>query len=102
MLVCMHTGGAETAKERARPQYKRVQLIEKMIGKYPDIHIFLSGTHFEKQIVQDILHKLSSEYRSHVTNICGMFNLFEFGYLFTKCNLMISNDTGPMHLAAAM
>lgn len=102
MLVCMHTWWAETAKERAWPQHKRLKLIEQMIERYHDIHIFLSGTHFEKEIVQHIFHTLPSKYHDRVINICGRFNLFEFAYLLKKCSLMISNDTGPMHLAAAM
>lgn len=102
MLVCMHTGWAETAKERAWPQHKRVQFISKVIEKYSDIYIFLSGTSFEKQIVQDILHRFQPDHHARVINICGMFNLFEFAYLLKKCDLMVSNDTGPMHLAAAM
>jgi ADP-heptose:LPS heptosyltransferase len=31
-----------------------------------------------------------------------MFSLFWFAYLLEKCDLMISNDTWPMHLSAAM
>jgi ADP-heptose:LPS heptosyltransferase len=28
--------------------------------------------------------------------------LFEFAYLLKKCDFMVSNDTGPMHLASCM
>lgn len=101
-LVCMHTWWAETAKERAWPIHKRVALIQSMIKKHSDVIIILSGTHFEKKIVQDIIHQLDADQKTHVFDICGMFNLFAFAYLLTKCDLMISNDTGPMHLAAAM
>lgn len=101
-FVCMHTWWAETAKERSRPQKKWIQLIISLCEKYPTVYIFLSGTNFEKDIVQNILHELPQKYHSQVLNICWKFNLFEFAYLLEKCSLMISNDTWPMHLAAAM
>ena len=101
-FVCMHTWWAETAKERSWPQKKWIQLIIALCEKYPTLYVFLSGTDFEKDIVQNILHELPQKYHSHVLNICWTFNLFEFAYLLEKCDLMISNDTWPMHLAAAM
>jgi hypothetical protein len=40
----MHTGLAETVKERAWPKNKRVELIQKVIDKDRKIKIVLSGT----------------------------------------------------------
>ncbi|MFA5747953.1 MAG: glycosyltransferase family 9 protein [Candidatus Absconditabacterales bacterium] len=101
-LICLHTGGAETSKDRAWPQKKWIELITKILEKNQNVYIFLSGTKFEKNIIQNIIINLSEKYKKNVINICGFFNIFEFAYLLKKCNLMISNDTGPMHLAAAM
>ena len=102
-IICLHTWWAETAPDRFRANDNRVQLIEELNRIYWDkIIVFLSGTAFEEQGVYEILNKLSLDAKKHVVSICGKFNLFEFAYLLMKCNLMISNDTGPMHLAAAM
>jgi 3-deoxy-D-manno-octulosonic-acid transferase/heptosyltransferase-1 len=35
-------------------------------------------------------------------NFCGRLDLLELAALFSRCALVISTDTGPMHLAAAM
>ena len=77
-------------------------MIKEILNKYKNINIFLSGTHFEKETVQRVLHQLDNDEKKHVFNVWGMFNLFEFAYLLKKCQSMISNDTGPMHLGAAM
>lgn len=102
-IICLHTWWAETAPDRFWANDNWVLLIECIYKLYWDrVDIFLSGTVFEEKWVQEILAKLSHESKKIVFSLCGMFGLFEFAYLLTKCNLMISNDTGPMHLAAAM
>ena len=35
-------------------------------------------------------------------NLAGKTNLKELAYLYSKCQLQVSTDTGPMHIAAAM
>ncbi len=101
-IICMHTGLAETVKERAWPKNKRVELIQKVIDKDRKIKIVLSGTKREHDSVQNIFVSLPKKYHNNVINICWMFSLFWFAYLLERCDLMVSNDTGPMHLAAAM
>lgn len=101
-LICMHTWLAETVKERAWPKNKRVELIQKMLDNDSKAKIILSWSKWEYNSVQEIFASLPEKYHDNVINICGMFNIFEFGYLLKKCDLMVSNDTWPMHLSAAM
>lgn len=100
-IICLHTWWAETAPDRFRSNDNRIKLIENLIKQYWDeIIILLSWTKFEEKWVKEIIINLGQH--NNIINICWMFNLFEFAYLIEKCSLMISNDTWPMHLAAAM
>lgn len=101
-LICMHTGLAETSKDRAWPKKKWIELIQKVINNDNEVKIILSWSKWEYESVQEILLTLPGKYQGNVINICWMFSLFWFAYLLEKCDLMVSNDTWPMHLAAAM
>jgi len=101
--ICMHTAWAETSPDRFWSIWKWKELIEKIIDKYWEkAIIFLSWTNFEKPQVEKLISMLDKKYRKQVVSLVNNFNLYEFAHFLEKCNLMISNDTWPMHLAAAM
>jgi len=101
--ICMHTVWAETAPDRFWPIQNWKSLIEKTIDKYWEkVVIFISWTKFEEKQVNQLIKMLNKKYRKQVISLVNKFNLFEFAYFLEKIDVMISNDTWPMHLAAAM
>ena len=42
------------------------------------------------------------EEKKRVINLAGETNLLELAAFMEKCDLFISNDSGPLHLATAM
>jgi heptosyltransferase-2 len=46
--------------------------------------------------------QLASMQGLNIINLCGKLQLREFAALINRCTLFISNDTGPMHMAAAL
>lgn len=44
---------------------------------------------------------IKKEAGKHVFNACGLFNLFQSASIVRQARLVISNDTGMMHIAAA-
>lgn len=51
---------------------------------------------------QDVCHGIGQMLSGTVVNTCGMTNLVEMGSLIQEMDLVISVDSGPMHLAAAL
>jgi len=101
--ICMHTAWAETSPDRFWAIENWKNLIEKLIDKYgKKIIIFLSWTNFEKRQVDRLIKMLDKKYQKQVISLVNKFSLFEFAYFLKNCDLMISNDTWPMHLSSAM
>lgn len=49
-----------------------------------------------------ILREISAGAKTQVTSVCGKFHPFELAAFLEHMDTVVSNDTGPMHLAAAM
>lgn len=54
--------------------------------------------------VQDraVIEEISEMMRERPTNLAGRTTLKELAYLYSVCDVLITTDTGPMHIAAAM
>ena len=60
--------------------------------------IFLCGTESEKLITDTIMREFSTD---AVISLCGQTNLGELALLLKGAKFLLSNDSGPIHLAAS-
>ncbi|MBN2033868.1 MAG: lipopolysaccharide heptosyltransferase II [Deltaproteobacteria bacterium] len=49
-----------------------------------------------------IIDRITATINPRPLNLAGKTTLRELAYLYSRCRLMVSTDTGPMHIAAAM
>jgi len=67
-----------------------------LIKKY-NAKIILFGLNSEKKLNKEIKKQI----KNNIIDMSGKTSLFETIALIEKCKLFISNDSGPMHIAAA-
>ncbi len=72
-------------------------LCDRLIERYP-VKVVFTGTTGEKEYVRRIIGSM----RHPACDLSGKTCLKELASLCSRANLMISTDTGTMHLAAAM
>ena len=60
--------------------------------------VIFTGSESDRKQIETILSKMNTR----VLNFAGKSTLKELACLYERCAIVISTDTGPMHLAAAM
>lgn len=65
--------------------------------------VIVFGGPGEKEIASDIVSRAGGpEYNGHITSMAGRTSLRELAALMSECDVILSNDSGPMHMADAM
>ncbi len=72
-------------------------LADKIIKKL-GAEVIFTGSQGDRAATEDIL----SGMKARALNLAGETTLKELAYLYQRCAVVISTDTGPMHIAAAM
>lgn len=95
-IVGITPGVAESTKTRMWFEERFAELADRIINELDCDVVFVDGPS-NKNIVEKIISMMEEK----PTNASGKFSLDETFYLISKCKIFISNDTGPMHIAAA-
>lgn len=75
------------------------ELFSAVIEQLEDkLNIILLGSASEKKIADQIMEKTQKP----VHNLCGNLDLAQLITFISKMDIILSNDSGPMHLAAAL
>lgn len=102
-IVGIAPGAAESSKSRMWPKQNFAELIEKVHNKKKNVKIILVGADYEKKLNDNILNLIRDKrIKKDIFNFAGKFTLRQTFCLISKFNIFIGNDSGPMHIAAAM
>ena len=74
------------------------ELVRLLAKKFPETHFAIFGGGDEKKLGEII----SRANPNRTLNLCGQTSLPEMIEWVRLCDLMVTNDTGPMHAAAAL
>lgn len=93
--VLMHPGASE---EKRRYPGERYAAVARRLWKRHGVRTVISGSAAEAPLAASI-----AEGAGHgATSVAGRFSLGEFIALIERAPLLVSNNTGPVHLAAAL
>ncbi|MFH1770953.1 MAG: glycosyltransferase family 9 protein [archaeon] len=96
LVIGICPGAAESSRQRMWPEKRFIELADNLITKY-DAKIVFVGSPGELEQINVIRRKM----RSRSSTTAGKLSLRQTFSFIEKCKIFISNDTGPMHIAAA-
>lgn len=93
--VIIHAG-ASAASRRYPPEHF-AQAADLLAGKY-DVQVVFTGSKEERTLVRSIRTKM----KHPSFNLCGQLDLGAMGAVIQAAPVLISNNTGPVHIASAV
>ncbi len=100
-LIGVNINASDLALCRKWPKERFALLINNLLKKYCHLKVILTGSQDEKEYTASILPLLNETIKSNVLNFAGTLTLGEFLALLKRLHLLITNDSGPFHLAKA-
>lgn len=92
--------GAEFGPAKRYPHYHYAKLAEKLIAQGYAIHLF--GSKKDEVVGEQIRLALPAEMQRYCVNLAGQTDLNQAVDLISECTAVVSNDSGLMHIAAAL
>lgn len=95
LVVTVHP--AATWKTKIWPKEKIAELCDRLINEF-SCQVVLIGSYAEKPFLTD----MASRAKNKLKNVAGKTNLSELACLISKSDLLVTMDSGPMHIACAL
>ena len=92
--------GAEFGPAKRWPHYHYEKLAEMLITQGYAVELF--GSAKDEPVGEEIRQSLPEELREFCVNLAGKTNLNEAVDLIANCTAVVTNDSGLMHIAAAV
>ena len=93
-LVVIHPGAGDP---RRRWPVEKFAAVGNALA-WAGAHVAVIGTEAEHDLVAGVVNEMSAK----AQNLCGHLSLGGLAGLLARASVMVSNDSGPLHLAAAV
>jgi ADP-heptose:LPS heptosyltransferase len=98
--IVINANASDLRYERRWPHQSFIKFIECLRLQKPNLPIYLIGSKGEMEYVDHVYNPFQSD--ELVINLSGRTNLDQLIELLRNAEMIITNDTGPMHLAASL
>lgn len=95
--IAVHMGAAQSFRQWGKSNY--AELLSRLIGEKRKT-IVLTGGPEEVSLAADVCNELRGNDES-IIDLSGKTGIAEIGAVLKQCGMLISGDTGPMHIAAS-
>lgn len=99
-ILGINPGATFGAAKRWFPE--RFAEIAKWFIKDTGGSVVITGGMSEREIADDVIKNIDCKLRGNVNNLSGKTTLRDLIALISECDLYLSNDSGPMHIAYAV
>jgi len=96
-IILVNPNASDLLPLRRWDSAKYIQLIRKILSRYPSALVCITGADSEKIKAERIREEIKSEY---CINIAGRTTLNELMVLYCVADILITNDSGPAHFAS--
>lgn len=95
-LVALNPGGNRANKRW--PVHQFAEAADRLVERY-GCSLVITGHTQDDPIASDIIHATK---HAKPVSLCGNTRLGDLGAVFSRCKLVISGDSGPLHIAAGV
>jgi ADP-heptose:LPS heptosyltransferase len=96
--VVLHLGSGAGRTYRRWPVERFAELADRMRQRWPNMFVILTGQPHERPLIREF----TARYRGPAADATGFGEIARTAALLSLCDLLVSNDTGVMHVGAAM
>jgi ADP-heptose:LPS heptosyltransferase len=100
--IVVNPNASDLRFERRWPAEKYSLLIESLFERFPKHTIVLTGSATESRYVLSVMNGIDISYSNRMVDSSGKLSMKEFISVASAADLMVTNDSGPMHLAMAL
>ena len=100
-IICINPNAGRTSLDRRWSRNRFAQTAAILRKEIPTALFCFTGAPGEREYVQSIIARIGGG-PDRIVNLAGRLSLKELIALFSEASMLITNDSGPMHLAAAV
>lgn len=94
LIIC--PGASAASRRWSALNFAR--FIESYTAVFPDVQVAICGGKLDKTLALQIIEESDRE----IQDFTGQLTLTQLTYVFAKAKLIVTNDSGPFHLAVAL
>lgn len=100
-IIAVNINAGPTSHERRWPPDRFISLCRHLLSERPALRFIFTGSTEERAYIEEALRH-DNKVRSHSVNGAGLLSLGGLIALLEQSSLLLTNDSGPMHIASSM